>query len=103
MSHHHHHGECCSSHHEGKCCCGANHHSCHDESCDKHGGESCQEDFAKELLGVADCAWMDVLKTKIKQHIEAHSGAELDKMAALIAETNAERWKNKLAKKKLKH
>lgn len=72
-SHHHHHGEC---HH---------HH---------HG------DFAHQLLEMADDAWMEVLRDKIKQEIIKSSGDHLDKLAKIVSDSNKERWKHKLADQK---
>lgn len=94
---HHHHNECCShegGHHEAhehEECCHA-HHEC------QHHGE--HEGFADQLLELADEAWMEVLKDKIKENISANSGANLDRLAKLVSESNNHRWKNKLSKKK---
>lgn len=92
------------SHHHEDC------HSCNQGRCEKHGhvcnescardGHTCQEDFAKVLQCVADEAWMEVLKAKIKHHIENHSGHHLNELAAIVAEANSERWKHKIGIKK---
>lgn len=86
---HHHEGEC--SHGESTCSC-----SCHQAS-EGHEG---YDDFAHELIEMADEAWMEVLKEKLIEHIESTDGANLDKLAKLVTETNKERWKHKLAKKR---
>lgn len=101
MSHQHCHtsGHC---HEEDECCSHHHHHHHDDGCCSSH--ESCgdsDEDFAHDLLEVADAAWMELLKFKIKEHIEATSGAHLNKLAKLVSEANSERWKFKLAGKKL--
>lgn len=92
--HDHHHGSC-SSHGES-CNCG-----CHDESCacecHKHHHHHEHEDFAHELIEMADEAWMEVLREKIKKQVEASSGKNLDQLAKLVAEANQSRWKSKLA------
>ncbi len=99
MSHHHkhcnhgHHDECCSHEHDSCCHEETEHHHHHDE-----GHEHC--DFAKKLLELADEAWMEVLRDKIKANIVASSGANLDRLAKLVSESNGHRWKSKLANKK---
>lgn len=98
MSHHHHH--CC--HGEGECCCHHDHHHdscCHESSCcesDEH-----PQDFAGELLELADAAWMELLKDKIKEQIEASSGKHLDQLAKLVTSSNKVRWENKMASKRV--
>lgn len=94
------HGEC-----HAKCCGhgGCGHEHCHCHSCAHH--ECChhhheQEDFAKQLIEMADEAWMEVLMDKIKEQVIIHSGAHLDQLAKLVAETNNARWKEKLALQK---
>lgn len=56
---------------------------------------SCSDNFLK----LADEAWMEVLKEKIKCKIIAHKGEHMDKLAELIAKANGERWKNKISSK----
>lgn len=84
--HHHQHGSCCGA--ESCCCCGGQ-DECHD-----HLG-----DFASDLLELADEAWMCLLKDKIKEQILATNGKHLDELAKLVAGSNNERWKLKMAKK----
>lgn len=89
--HHHHHGDHCCS-----CCCT-------DESCDlehHHHHHHDENNFAEDLLELADEAWMEVLKEKIKDHIVKSHGKNMDKLAQLVSEANKERWKFKLAKEK---
>ena len=85
MSHEHdhchdHQDSCCSHDHHQHSCCHEHHH----------------EDFAHQLLQLADEAWMEVLKEKIKEEVRQHNGPHLDALAKLVAETNNNRWKNKL-------
>lgn len=94
MSHNHCHNDTCSEHshhhdHKDSCCHGHHHHHEHHE-----------DDFAQQLLNLADEAWMEVLKEKIKEQIHEHNGKHLDSLARLVAESNSHRWKNKL---NLKH
>ena len=99
MSQHNHcdDNKCCShSHgHEGQGSCHEHEHECKD---DHH---SCEGDFSRHLLEMADCAWMELLKEKIKKQIESSCGAQLDELAKLVSETNHVRWKHKIGKKKL--
>ena len=90
----------CCSHEHSQCgsngaCCGCKncHCSCH-SSC--HG----QGKYADELLHLADDAWMDILKDKIKEEIRLNSGEQLTNLAKLIATANHARWKDKMQSKK---
>lgn len=91
MSHHHHHNCPLHDHHHA-CCC---HQHSHDESCCNKGHHE-HDDFPHKLLEMADEAWMEVLKEKIKAHVEATSGAKLEKLAKIVAEANNSRWEQKL-------
>lgn len=53
-----------------------------------------------KFLQLADEAWTEVLKEKIKEHIKAESKA-IDQFAKLVAEANYERWKKKTQEKGL--
>lgn len=90
--HGHNHGRCHCCH--GQCCC-----YCHDESCDHDHHE--KGEFACELLELADQAWMELLKEKIKEQILASGGGHLDQLAKLVAESNRQRWQHKMASKTL--
>lgn len=102
MSHHQEH------HHEHECCglCHDGHHQHHHGECSSH--ESCcggihgdkEHNFAHELIQLADIAWMELLKEKIKANIAKSSGSHLDELAKVVAETNHIRWQNKMAKQK---
>lgn len=82
---------CCNSgHHQQECCC-----KCHEHH---HDGE--QGDFAKQLLELADEAWMEVLYDKIKKKVETTNGAKLDQLAQIVADANNARWEAKLSKEK---
>lgn len=94
MSHHHHHHcpvhghqccSCCSQHTDLEPCCTC-HHTHHE-----------QGDFANKLLEMADQAWMELLKEKIKEQIVASNGNKLDELAKIVAESNDDRWQQKLA------
>lgn len=88
-SDHHHHGHHHHHHHdEETCCCPCHEEVCHEEE------ESCT---AESLFAIADCAWAEVLKEKIKDHIRAHD-KKIDELAKLVAEANHKRWKHKMQK-----
>lgn len=94
MSHHHCHHDDCHSHDHDHCCCHSHHHCC------DHHHHPEEGDFAKELLEMADDAWMEVLHDKIKEQVIASHSGQLDKLAKLVADTNSDRWKEKLKMKK---
>lgn len=79
------------------CCseqeCGKN-QSCGCSSCKSSCGEG-SGGFAHKFLELADQAWKEVLKEKIKKHIEVES-KNLDELAKLISDANHERWKKKM-------
>lgn len=89
----------CNCHSQSSCSdkgCGCQHScgcSCHQKgSC---GSQQSCESNADKFLALADQAWMEVLKEKIKENIKANS-KHLDELAGLIAEANHERWKKKI-------
>lgn len=93
MSHHHHCSDgSCSSHSHGggscsdescNCCC---HRSC---NCSCHHGSG---KYSDQLLKLADEAWMEVVKEKIKDNIKKTSSEHLDQLAQLVSKTNKQRW-----------
>lgn len=89
--HHHHNHDSCNCSHECSetCCC------CQGKCCGQH--SVVQKDFAHQLLDIADEAWMELLKEKIKDQILKTNGAQLDKLAKLVSSSNSERWKYKIA------
>ncbi len=102
MSHHHCHDASCQIHgHEsggpgsGSCpSCGC-HSSC-SCGCHSQGKDSCA-DFPAKFLELADCAWMEALKEKIKDQVLKNDN-KLDELAKIIGEANRERWKHKKEK-----
>lgn len=96
------HGQSCEtqekqSSHGAQGGCGCKSCGCHSSAC---GCKSCceSEDKAKKLLAIADMAWMEVLKDKIKEHILS-TDKKIDEMAKIVAQTNHDRWAHKMAKK----
>ena len=91
---HHHDESCHSSHCCGECHCGEG-CSCHSHEC----GSSCShgdEKFTTLLLELADEAWMEVLKDKIKEEIVRNNGEQLTALAKLVSTTNHKRWGAKM-------
>ena len=89
-------GENMHYHGDGHCSCGCgcgcgsqHHHHDNEEGC------NCTEKF----LEIADEAWREVLKEKIKSKIHEHKGEHLDKLAEMIAKANGAKWKNKISAK----
>ncbi|KTD70092.1 MULTISPECIES: hypothetical protein [Legionella] len=66
-----------------------------------HHGEHADGDDMKAnyFLELADEAWEEVLKEKIKAHVMKTQGDRLDKLAQIVAEGNNHRWKNIMDKK----
>ncbi len=62
------------------------------ETTAQHGGDSECCNMPEKLLCLADEAWKEVVKDKIKQEIEKTAGAKLDALAKLVAETNHKKW-----------
>lgn len=74
----------------GKKSCGC------DCGCCKDQHKGC--DYAAKFLELADQAWMEVLKEKIKDHIRSNA-KNLDELAGLISEANHEKWQRKMEDK----
>lgn len=77
------------------CGCGADISIYSSKGCNCGCGCSCSDKFLK----LADEAWMEVLKEKIKCQIIAHKSEQMDKLAEVIAKANGEKWKHKIASK----
>lgn len=89
--------ECgCSHSHDKECGCRANHpcgekysHFRQEEGC------LCEEKF----LMLADEAWKEYLKERIKAKIAEKKGQHIEELAEIIATANGERWKHKIMAK----
>lgn len=72
------------------------------EKCDVHGTCSTETttcdccDMPEKLLTLADEAWYELLKEKIKAEILDSCGPRMDKLAKLIAETNHAKWTHEI-------
>src|ERR1700721_2272066 len=84
----------CSTH-DKTCSCSC--HSC--QVCHPEYEEHKHEDCASDFLAIADEAWMEVLKDKIKEHILATQNDRMTELAKIVSETNNQRWRNKMEKK----
>ncbi|MBF0547597.1 MAG: hypothetical protein HQM08_24370 [Candidatus Riflebacteria bacterium] len=62
--------------------------------CDSMEGEAC--DMPEKLLALADEAWNEVMKEKIKTAIQKSCGVKMDKLANLVAETNKAKWAHEI-------
>jgi hypothetical protein len=83
----------CSTHEEKPCSC-----QCHQCNCcgthDKH------TNFEEYFFEVADAAWEEVLKDKIKEYISSTQDDRMTELAKIVAEGNNQRWKSKMEKKR---
>lgn len=75
--------------------------SCHKCNCCSEGGGKGSCDKMEKLLALADVAWMEVLKDKIKERILS-SDHKIDEIASIVAEVNKDLWHQKMAKLKTK-
>jgi len=85
----------CSSSHEG--CCSTHECSCPCHA--QHKDAEAHDAFTQFLLEVADEAWTEVLKDKIKEHILSTQNDRMTELAKIVSEGNNTRWKNKMEKK----
>jgi hypothetical protein len=87
-----HHSHCPYCHKAADCGC---HHG-HGKTC---GCKHCEHHrYAERFLELADQAWMELLKEKIKEQIQSQS-QNMDELARLIAEANREHWHKKMEDK----
>lgn len=93
--HNHCHQGACQITRTGTCGCNCADCKCNHAEC---GSRSC--DFSQHLLKLADEAWMEVLKEKVKEKIRESDGTNLDALAQLISDSNGQRWKNKIGAQK---
>ena len=64
---------------------------------DKTGKDCC--DIPEKLLCLADEAWKDALKAKIREKIEKNQAEKLEQLATLVADANHRRWKHMIEAK----
>ncbi|MBY0551610.1 MAG: hypothetical protein K2W95_30285 [Candidatus Obscuribacterales bacterium] len=82
--------------------CSTDKGSCHDASAQEcsTGGKEQECNLHEKLLCLADEAWKEVLKEKIKAEIEKSAGEKLTKLAKVVAEANGRRWQFMIQGKK---
>ncbi len=82
--------------HNEKCNC-----HCHSqEHLNDHSKDHCDKEMIESFFfEVADCAWREVLKEKIKEYILATQNTQMTELAKIVAEGNNQRWKIKMEKK----
>lgn len=83
--------------HRDTCSCGC---GC---GCGEHSEDGGHCHCAQKFLKIADEAWVEVLKDKIKTKILAHKGEHMDKLAEIIASANGEKWKYLISAKTKGH
>ena len=80
----------------------------HKHQCSTCGAVCEAHDTAKEneecnmpekMICMADEAWCEVLKAKMKAEIEASCGEQLTQLAKLVTTTNGKRWQFKMQMK----
>jgi hypothetical protein len=96
------HSSCCSNQQscghqafKASCCCHQKSYGC--ASSHESTGKC---DHMTKFFELADQAWMELLKEKIKEHILSHS-KEMDELARVIAEANQARWEKKIEDRQL--
>ena len=52
----------------------------------------CECNMPEKLLKLADEAWFELLKEKIKGRIQQTCDEKMNKLAELVADTNQQRW-----------
>jgi len=57
--------------------------SCGAEECKEECSGACEDGMTQAVLSIANQAWAEVLKDKMKKHYEKSKGAELDAIADL--------------------
>lgn len=89
---------CCGSSHHMNCSCPCHQSASQFNHCHGEEGHQSPCNYPEKFLELADQAWMEVLKEKIKENIRAN-GKNLDELAKLIAEANHEKWIKKMENK----
>lgn len=80
---------------ENKCSCGCNPCGEKYEKFRNEEGCLCEEKF----LMLADEAWKEYLKDRIKAKIAEKKGQHIEELAEIVAKANGERWKHKIMAK----
>ncbi len=65
-----------------------------DETCTTQASTTDCCDMPERLLKLADDAWFEVLKEKIKEEINANCDGKMAEIAKLVASSNQAKWGN---------
>jgi len=90
-----------SSHTHGGCHPGCQ-CACHQQhcQCSCHDHEHDGDHHVEKLLELADEAWLEVVKDKLKEQVLKYSGKHIEELAQIVGEGNHLRWKEHLETKK---
>ena len=69
------------------------------EEC-KSKGEDC--DMTSGLLCIADKAWEELMKDKLKHEWEKHRGETMDKVAEVVIQHSMKLWKHRMSSQDMK-
>jgi len=90
-------------HHEGSCGCGSDCSCGCGSKTHEHKDSGCSCNCAEKFLDLADEAWKELLKERIKAKILAKKGEHIEKLAELVAKANGEKWKHMISAKTKAH
>jgi len=75
------------------CCCTGE----TNEEIEADGDECCN--IHEILLDLADEAWYEAVKDRIRKEIESNCGDRLDELAKIVSDANRQRWQQKVESK----
>ena len=75
--------------------------SCETKTPQNTKSNSCCGKIVDDIKHLADKAWGELLKEKIKKRYEDQMGAKMDEIASLAVDTAMECWNNKIEAQKL--
>jgi hypothetical protein len=78
--------------------CGCEDNSC---GCGSECGDSCgsEDQMPKMMMAISNQAWAELLKDKMKKHLEAVQGKKLDAMAKVSVDACIAYWDGKMQQK----
>ena len=85
--------EHCSCNEEG-CSCGSENCSCKKDNCCES-----EKSHSAMIIDLANSAWAELMKEKMKKAYEKTMGGKMDKIAALGVEANIDFWQGKMKEK----
>ena len=90
------HEDCCHGKGQEEDCCGEERHECCEESECQGSHYNSGDLMIDGVLEIADEAWAELMKEKMKKHFEATMGKKMDEMAKAAVEASLIFWKNKM-------